>query len=147
MPSTWKIAGSDAALLVETIGYENSRATNLSDANWLSCWVRLKIGSFRGNYAASFTTHDFGYFLEELEAMLTEKGDSAAFQTVEEMLRIEVRLRSNGTVLVEGVTQTHDLPRVKLSFKFESDQSYITQTVNELKSTVRNFPVKESLDL
>lgn len=138
-----EIAGHGASLKVEVLGYENPSAQDLSDANWLSCNVLARIGSFSGNFNGSFTTYDFVQFRDELRELLKEQSGTASFLTDEEQLRLRVEVGRTGIARIEGVAQIHDMPQASLSFLFESDVSFLSQTLRDLEALVRSFSVKE----
>ncbi|MGH9768138.1 MAG: WapI family immunity protein [Blastocatellia bacterium] len=140
-----EIAGQGASLKVEVLRYENISAQDLSDANWLSCSVQARVGSFSGNFSGSFTTNDFAQFRDELRELLARKSGTASFLTDEEQLRINLEVERTGTVQIEGSAQTSGMPQACLSFSFESDMSFLDQTLRDLEKLVKSFPVKEKV--
>lgn len=145
MPDEIEIAGHGGSIKVEALRYENPSAKDLSDANWLSCNVQARIGSFSGNFSGSFTTNDFVQFRDELRGLLSRKSDTASFLTDEEQLRIKLEVGRTGTVQIEGSAQTYGMPQASLSFSFESDMSFLDQTLRDLEKLIRSFPVKEKV--
>lgn len=138
-----EIIGEGVCIALEVLGYENPLAQDVSDANWLDCRVSITIGdAFQGQFAASFTTSDFVRFREELSTALTELNGTATFVTDEDALRVGVELSKTGRAAVEGIAQTFS-PDASLSFSFETDQTFLNQTLQQLNAVVDHFPIKE----
>lgn len=144
MSFVMEISGQGARLTVEVLGYENPSAQNASDANWLSCNVAIKVleSTVLANFPASFTTYDFIQFRQELSTILSNLRGSATFVTDEEALRLSVEIGSTGVARVDGVACVRGGPETTLSFSFDSDQSYLSQTVNGLEAIVVHFPTR-----
>jgi len=90
-------------------------------------------------------TDDFVQFLAELDDALRLLKGTAVFATLEEGLKLEIIFKTAGHVDVFGSvrSQASFVPtRTTLSFSFESDQSFLSQTVDGLKAVVRQFPVR-----
>ena len=139
-----EINGQGSRLRVEVLGYENPSAQDISDANWLRCQVMIKIGeAFLADFPASFTTSDFVRFRDELSTVLTKLSGTASFLTDEEALSLSIDIGRTGGALVSGVAQTEGQPQASLSFSFDSDQSFLIQTLHGLDALVTHFPIKE----
>jgi hypothetical protein len=142
MPNSIVIAGDMANIVIEISGYENPKAPDSSDANWLSCTVVLRIGPFSGSIAASFTTQDFARFFNEIGTALHTFSGVASFLTDEDTLRLILKFEKTGRVHISGVAQDLGPPKASLTFSFESDQSFLTQTCRQLEKVTHNFPIK-----
>lgn len=140
-----KVGGHAACVTVEVFGYENPSAEDISDANWIRCQVKVKIGEreFSADFPASLTTHDFAQFREELDTVLGSLDGTASFLTDEEALCLSVVVHGTGRAEVKGVAQVCDNPQASLNFSFESDQSFLNQTLHDLQALIEKFPVKE----
>lgn len=143
MADSIEIAGHGASVTIGITGYENPAAVNPSDANWLSCTVLLGIGAFSGSLAASFTTHDFARFFGQFQAALSALEGVVSFLTDEDMLRLNLKFEKTGRVQISGLAQELGLTKAALTFSFESDQSFLTQTCRQLEKVTKKFPVKE----
>ena len=139
-----EIGGQGGHLMVEVLGYENPFAQDTSDANWLNCQVLIRIGEhFRADFPASFATSDFVRFREELTTVLTKVDGTASFLTDEDALSFSIEMSRTGGAVVGGVAQNYGQPQASLSFSFETDQTFLTQTLHHLVTVVTHFPVKE----
>lgn len=140
-----RIGGHGACVTMEVFGYENPFAENISDSNWVSCQVKLKIREreFSVDFPASFTTHDFAQFYGELSIVVERLEGTASFVTDEQALCISVVVHGTGRGEVKGVAQVCDTPQASLNFSFESDQSFLNQTLHDLQAVIEKFPVKE----
>ena len=134
--------GNGAKIKIDIFGYENPYAEDLSDANWLSCYVKLDIEKFTANFSASFTTSDFVSFYNDLNRIMLDFIGSASFVTDEEKLYLNIEIGKTGRACVKGLAQIHGKPKAALSFSFDTDQSFINKTIHELNAALQNYPVK-----
>jgi hypothetical protein len=137
------IRGQGARVTIVVLGYERPNASNSHDANWLRCRVRLAVGEFSAELEAAFTTYDFVEFESQLHKAFSAVGGKARFLTDERSLKLEIEFKKTGQVTVSGLAQTFGSPRAGLSFSFESDQTFLGQTDDELKAIIRSFPVRQ----
>jgi hypothetical protein len=137
-----EVAGQAAHVGIEVLGYENPAAENVSDANWLTCRVEVRVRGFEGHVDAAFTTHDFAAFSRSLRSAVTDLKGEATFETDEDALRLDVNFNMTGSVSVTGVLREPDRPRTSLAFSFESDQTFMRRTVDALDKVTHQFPVR-----
>jgi len=145
MPLAVTIGGADSRIEILVLGYENDVASHLSDANWLSCTVKLAVGRLAAKYAASFSTHDFLRLRDQLATTLTKFEGSAAFETDEEALGFRVELGKRGEATIFGTAKLVDQARVRVEFCFPSDQTFLHQALIELTTVCRAFPPKDAI--
>ena len=138
---TIRIKGTRAETSLTVLGYENTTAENTSDANWLKVEVDLRVGSFSGLYSAAVTTHDFFHFKEELNRVLDDLKGKAVFLTDEGTIELEVEIDAGGKAVVTGKAKVVDLPKVNFSFHFETDQTYLNETLKDVETVIRHFPI------
>ena len=135
-----EIAGQAAHVGIEVLGYENPAAENVSDANWLTCRIEVRVRGFEGHIDAAFTTQDFAAFSRSLRSAVSDMKGEAAFETDEDALRLDVKFNTTGSVSVTGVLREPDRPRTSLAFSFESDQTFMRRTNNALEEVTHQFP-------
>jgi hypothetical protein len=135
--------GNEAKIQIEVIGYENPDAQDLSDANWLTCYVSLDIEKFTANFSASFTTNDFELFNNDLIRIVSDFVGSASFVTDEEKLYLNIEITKTGRACVKGLAQIHGKPKAALSFSFDTDQSFLRKTFHGVSAVLQNYPVKK----
>jgi hypothetical protein len=143
--SVVEIAGDRARIRVEVLGYENTNAQTLDDANWLSSEVAFDIGGVRGALSAALTTHDFAHLHADLGSALDALTGEARLETYEDALALAVDLGGGGRASVSGRIRASEAPRVTVTFAFDSDQSYLARVRAELRALVRAYPVVTSL--
>ena len=140
---TTLIEGGGCFVSVVVEGYERELAEEVSDANWLKCTIKLGIGAFSAEFYATMTTHDFVEFQSELSKSIKNLSGIATFRTDEEWLSLDIEINARGAAHVCGVAQVHGLPKAKLTFEFETDQSYLSRTCFQLEKVVQNFPIRK----
>jgi len=137
-----EVAGPAANVKIEVLGYENLAAENLSDANWVTCRVEVRVRNFAGHVDASFTTHDFVSFTKSLRPAVADLRGEAVFETDEDALRLNVKFSATGKATVTGSLREPDRPQTSLAFIFESDQTFMRKTLDALNAVVQQFPVR-----
>jgi len=140
-----QLKGIGGEINLEVSGYENIAASNISDANWLTTKVILTVGNFSGVYSANLTTHDFLYFTEKLKNLVIGLKGQADFITDEEAIGFSIAFDARGRVFITGKAKNIDFPKVELSFQFESDQTYLTKTLDDFEQCTNHFPVRNIL--
>ncbi len=127
-------------LVIGVHGFERDAAEDLYDANWLRCSVDVEQGAFRGSVDASFTTNDFARLLSEMDRLMTGESVAASFNTMEEALAFRIEVDRAGRAKVAGKLREVEAGGAELSFKFESDLSFLTKTHSDLTGIVAAFP-------
>ncbi len=139
----FSIQGDGQKISIAICGYENDQAEDVSDANWLSCKIKVKVDPFFSEFDASLTTQDFSYFYDDLNRMLEKLEEKICFQTDEGWIEISLEPRSLGKVVVSGIVRPPSFQaKTTLTFKFETDQSYLSKANSDLKHILKEFPVK-----
>ena len=147
MTNTVQIRGDGKAIQIEVFGYERPDADDGYDANWLRAKCSVTVAEFSVVLSLALATHDFARFTDELEQAVKVVNGTASFSTAEEGLAVEIKFTTAGHADVFGSvrSQTSSVPDVPvLSFSFETDQSFLAQTVRELKAIVSRFPVRKA---
>jgi hypothetical protein len=145
LTSTVQIRGDGNVIQIEVFGYERPDANDKYDANWLRARCSVAVAEFSTVLRLALVTHDFARFAGELEQAVQLLKGTATFSTVEAGLAIEIKFTTAGHAEVFGSarSQTSFAPdQSVLSFSFETDQSFLAQTVRELKIIMSRFPVR-----
>lgn len=81
--------------------------------------------------------YEIGDFHRELKKMQAELGGSARMSTVEETISLEVAMNPRtGSVNVSGKLRESGMSIVEVTFRFDSDQSYVRATLVQLGRVV-----------
>jgi len=145
LPNTVQIRGDGNVIQIDVFGYERPDANDEYDANWLRAKCSVTVAEFSAILSLALVTRDFARFADELEQAVQLLKGTAAFSTVEAGLGIEIKFTTAGHAEVFGSarSQTSFVPdQSVLSFSFETDQTYLAQSVRELKAIVSRFPVR-----
>jgi hypothetical protein len=138
-----KFAGEQGGLTIEVYGYERPAAGDQDDANWLKCELSIKAGPFGGTFKCAFTTYDIIALAERLRGALAASG-TVSFQNTEGDLDLDIALDKRGGTVIKGRANARGLQEISLQFRFDSDQSYLTQTLGQLDTVLRRFPAKQA---
>ena len=148
MSKTVAIRGDGGQIQIEVLNYERSKSTEGSDASWLSCRCSVTVREFSCGVSLSLMTDDFVRFLDDLNEALRSLRGTAVFITLESGLKLEITFKAAGHADVFGTVQSQlsVVPsRTILDFSFETDQSFLSQTVEGLRAVIQQFPVRSGL--
>ena len=139
-----KFACEQGALTIEVCGYERPGAEDQDDANWLRCEVSIKAGPFSGAFKSAFTTHDLIALAERLRGTLAALSGTVSFQNSEQDIVFDIAFDKRGTASINGTAQPHRALEACLTFRFDTDQSCLAQTLRQLEAVLRSFPAKQA---
>ena len=134
-----RVAGHGSHVDIAVLGYECAERCE-AEPEWLSCEVRCAVGSFGAALSMPLATGDLARFRDALAGVLMHLAGSARMDTTEERITLAVVMGARGTAVVSGTVSNHSGPVATLSFKFDTDQSYLGQTLSELEATLKLFP-------
>jgi hypothetical protein len=140
-----EIRGHGGQVQIEVLNYERPKSTEGSDTNWLVCRCGVTVREFSCDVSLSLTTDDFVRFRGDLDVALRSLKGTAVFATPEEGLKVEIKFKTAGHADVSGTVQSQlsGVPRrTMLEFSFESDQSFLSHTVEGLRAVIRQYPVR-----
>ena len=138
-----KFAGEQGSLLLEVSGYENPLATNEDDANWLASTLTIKAGPFAGVFRVAFTTHDLISLRDRLKNGLAALSETVSFQSTEDDIAFDIEFNKRGAATISGTAQPHRSLEASLTFRLDTDQSALAQTLRQLETVVRRFPTRQ----
>lgn len=128
---------------IEVRGYENPRAVDPDDANWLRASLNLEAGPFKGAFDLTMTTHDLVVLRERIEAQSKAATGKAEFETTEADLALTVEFSASGKVQILGVAQPSTCPGAALHFRFESSLDYLGNSLQQLADLISSFPIRQ----
>jgi hypothetical protein len=136
-------SGAGGRVSVEVSDYERSGTPDFHDANWLIASVSISAGSFSGSFAISIGTYDLVELHRQLRLALDALVGTVSFENMETDLALTVEFQGNGKARIAGEARPHSSPAGTLAFAFDSDQSYLALTLEQLSAILRRFPVKK----
>ena len=131
---------------LKSTDYERPDTPVERDANWLTAKCTVVVGEFSCILALFLLTEEFVQFFAQLEEAVRLCAGTAVFTTSEEGLDVEIKFRSGGQADVFGKVRSRAslVPeQTVLSLSFETDQTFLAQTVHELKEIVEQFPIRK----
>src|SRR3954449_9165524 len=139
------VRGQGFHLRFDVLGYESERLGKDShDDNWLSGTVSLELArppaaTFKATCSTSWQTVEFAGFHEALRALLDDLTGTAAFTTIEDQVELTIRL-TGGKGSLEGRVEEHAMASIE--FEAETDQSFLSQTLAELRALTAKYPFR-----
>jgi hypothetical protein len=138
-----KFGGEQGSITIAIQGYERPGTENYDDANWLRCEVTVKADPFSGMFRCDFTTHDLVVLAEPLKRSLASLSGTVTFRSTEQDVVFDIVFdEKRGTAEIHGKAQPHRWLGACLSFRLDTDQSYLAQSLREIEAVLRKFPVK-----
>jgi hypothetical protein len=137
------IAGHAGKIVLDVFGYENPTASDYDDANWLDAKLTADVGPFSGTFAIALRTTELVRLCSDLEPAVRSVSGHFSFESTETNLAIEGHFGHGGSVELTGAVRPPFEPRIALHFRLESDQSFLSRTVDELNLLINEFPVKD----
>src|SRR3989441_8155558 len=146
MNRTFHIGGESAEhVAVEVVARERPDQSDYWDGNWLTAWVEVAAGPFRGKYLADLRAEEFVHFRDQLQTLYEDReAPPAEFESMEPWLRFEVHRSDRlGHLRVSGRAQTHPFFDSHNVFYFvlELEQGFLEATLDELGKVIEEFPV------
>ena len=121
--------------------YQHHGSEYWYDNNWIMATVKVKGGSFYGEFRASFLTIDFENFKQELKRLYNDLNGKANFVTLEGQL--ELNIIGNGIGGFDINVTACDQPGIgsQLIFEMTFDQTFIMPIIAQLERITSQFPV------
>jgi len=141
MSDTINIRGHNARVTITIIGYERPDAADESDANWLSAEITCDAGDFTGSVATSLTTHEITALRDDLRRAMDALTGTVTFSPDEEALVLNLKFHVTGEASISGALQRRGEVSVALRFAFDSDQTFLTETLRELDAACNRSPI------
>lgn len=101
--------------------------------------VEIKSGSYYVLGKVWFTTGDVYAFYTQLDKCYRELKGKATFSNYETSLKLEVVCNHFGQVVLQGYFKEKALLENELQFEIESDQSYLSSTLADLRKIVDHY--------
>ncbi len=134
------IAGDRGRLIISILGYERLQREEEADPEWLACEVDCVVGPYQAKVNLSLATEDLIRFTSSLKSVIDNFHGTAILDTIEGKIESRIEMTHRGTAVVVGRISYYSGPEATLTFNFESDQSYLQQTLSNLKIAVSAFP-------
>ena len=101
--------------------------------------TEIKSGNYFVNGELWFSTGQVFEFYTQLQKCYHELKGKATFSSSEKNLKFELDINKLGQIIIQGYFQELASEENILQFEFESDQSYLEQTLQELKKIVDHY--------
>ena len=101
--------------------------------------IEIKSGNYYIFGELWFTTGDVYDFYKQLDKCYRELNGIAVFSNYENSLELEVVFNRLGQVVIQGSFQEKAYVENELQFEIESDQSFLTSTLEELRKFVDHY--------
>ena len=117
--------------------------THSRDDDWLNATVNVRGVPFTGSFDTSLMTHDFVTFAKGLARVLETGSGQVSFTTIEGGILIEISLSDRGTGKVRALATMNSGPRATLEIHFETDRTYLIETLSECRKITKAFPARD----
>jgi hypothetical protein len=125
-------------------GYESESRGESYDDNWLRGSVAVTLAqpptaTFSAGCDVAWQTSDLLRFQESLRTLLEDLTGVATLSTLEDQVELTIRLDA-GKGTLEGRVEAHAI--ASLSFEGATDQSFLRQTLAELRAVTAAYPFR-----
>ena len=132
-------------IIINVLSRPYSTASDSYSANWLNAHLKALIPGFEVSFDLDILTVNIQSFMHELKKMHKTLTGSAELSAVEGEIHLRGTISKTGHIIWEtGLTYPTGIG-AKLSFEFESNQSYLPQLISELDAVLKEFPVIKSV--
>jgi hypothetical protein len=138
--ASFSLQGQDAVIKIDAFRYENPRAHDPHDADWILCKLSIKAGPFSAEYDTSLTARDFSEFRGLLEVAWSSLSGKATFSTPEGTLEFTISFQRGGQATVHGTCRNAGISRARMEFEFQTDQTFIREALSDLGRVTAAFP-------
>ena len=136
------LEGHGGHLNIRILDYENEEPLTESDGSWLDTEIVLEVEGCQARVRAAVTVQDLAHLHDELTELIANTKTCARLLTDEESIAIHVELGKAGSVAIRGELNTNAQAKVSTRFAFDSDRSFLQETVNELAQIRRAWPAR-----
>jgi hypothetical protein len=112
---------------------------NAAGAGWLRCEVTVGSPHFHGEIKCFIHAECLAIFYHQLTSSYESLSGNATLYELEETLLLDI-VFNDRRVTITGSICDGSFHDNKLSFSFETDQSYIKLAIDDLKSATLEFP-------
>lgn len=137
------VAGHSCRLMLGVIAYQFPKEQSGPDANWLEGEAKLDAGTtgrFHANHRVWLRTDDLEQFRNELREVVSSLNGTATMRHFEEQVGCTVDLK-NGRGSLTAFINEHIGCELRVR-DYQTDQSYLQETLRELDAVVKAFPVR-----
>ena len=125
---------------IDLIGFNSPNAELDWDKNWIKGFVKVKAGSFSGEFKADFMTVDFESFKNEMAKLYYKLTGIATFYTLEEQVVVKITGDGIGHLKADCVVMDYVGVGNQLEFEINFDQTHIPKILNQLEKITTRFP-------
>ena len=129
---------------VDVSAYKRSASGEYHDDNWLTATIAVCVGGFSGRVGAAIVTDELVRFAQQLHRLYEELSGSAEFSTLEGQLSLTLSCDTRGHVALRGEVLDQAGIGNRLSFHLDLDQSFLQQSIRDLDTVIRAFPVRHA---
>lgn len=114
------------------------------DGNWVATQVTVTAGGFAGAVCANLRVGEFRAFRLGLEAMASALGSTAAFESMEEWVSVDMTCTPNGRLDVKCTLADNPAMGNRLSCSIAGlDQSFLLTIIAQLSGVATQFPERD----
>ncbi|WP_456238740.1 WapI family immunity protein [Paenibacillus tarimensis] len=101
--------------------------------------VEIKSGNFTASGELWFTTGELYTFYKSLLTVHQHCSGKVEYSNFDRSLNFELQYKPGGIIEIKGRYQEHPDSINELIFEIHSDQSYINNTIEELKELIKDY--------
>lgn len=130
------------SLKISVFGYARPDSTDYWDGNWVRTNAKIKCGGFSGNVSGLMRIDELKMFYDNLKQLHGDLHGGVTFITMEEWLEIKVHATKLGQIGISGFLREYHFTSNRLIFGFEIDQTFLRNSINQLETVLKHFPIR-----
>ena len=139
MPTQFTFGAGQERISVRLTAPRNPSRDDRDATNRLDSTVKLNMGAFSGSFKAEFTTEDLLVLHARLIEAITSPPKTISFKNADGALSLSLEFNDQGEAIISGTIQPDRLRQASLVFRFDMQQSALSQTAEEVEDALREF--------
>lgn len=137
----FSIKGDNVLVKIDVLNRPYPDGDNYWDINWLICSIYIKIPGFIADFSTYIRSDELKSFYDGLMEMHEKLHGNAILATLENEIFIECKIDKLGKIewIVEASYSRGTMAEFR--FEFENEQSYLYETLKNLKDITEEFPI------
>ncbi|TCS81040.1 WapI family immunity protein [Tepidibacillus fermentans] len=137
------ISGDKSKLGIDVVTRKYPQSDYYLDVNWLTCKINVEIPGYSASFYGEIFADEISGLFNQLKEMSQQNTDYASLEMRENYIRLEAKKDQLGHIQWNVSTTYPPNKGATLTFKMNSDKTYLSELLREMEQVVQKFPVIE----
>lgn len=139
------LKGDRGELTLEILDYENPRAQNTEDSNWLRANLTIQANPFFGSIEFGLTTDELALLSSQLSTVVSSLSGKVRFATMEGNWTLNVDFERSGTAIVSGMVESKRTLGNRLLYELHAEPIVLESVAGDLARMASMYPIKSAM--